>query len=930
LPENFRKEQEENMKSRRSIIPKLVIGGLACFVLLSEASAFQEGLIPAFLVERDGMTIERPARPGAYFDKVGRRFAILGYESGAFEAWAYPLKILRNFELSFLLRGSTRPIAARDIVRFIEVTPAATTITYTWQTFTVKATFVTAIEEPGAVIFLDIDATEPVTVVAGFLPVLQPMWPAGIGGQYAYWDDKLKAYLISEPTRRNHGFVGSPAAQGISYTPAHMLSDTPNEFTIAVEKPAEERGRFIPIVLAGGKGKREDIRAAYEKIAADPQRVYLAALEYYRNLRQSTLRVETPVPNLNLALEWAKVALDNLRVSNPDLGNGLVAGLGASGTGGRPGFGWFFGVDADLNSLSLSSYGAFDAAKEAIAFMRKWQREDGKMPHELSQAAGYVDWFKDYPYGYIHADTTPFYIVAVYDYYGRTGDLEFVRECWPSLRRAYDWCLTTDADGDGLMDNSKAGLGALEFGSLTGIQTDIYLAAVWTRAALGMAKLAWAMGEEKIAAKADADYRKALAALESKFWDAEAGQYAYGFMKDGKLVKELTPWCAMPLFWKMGPEERAFPALEKMCGADLMTDWGVRILSTRSALYEPLNYNYGAVWPFLGGYAAVALYNYDFLIPGYELVLSNAGHMFDDAAGASTELFSGALHVWPQEAVAHQGFSTTGFVLPFVRGMLGLDGNAAERTVTFAPKFPGDWQRVAIENFRVGPETFSFNYERVVGRIGVDIDSRPGSGYRLLLAPVLAPGTVVRRATLNGREHPILVSEGDIHSASLEGRANPAVSPGSMASAAAFMSGERPSMASDSNIHLGTLNGQERPQSTTRPARCVQPIIEALLTGKDRVEIEIEPAFEILPPAIESRVGDFDRGLKVIRQELHDKTLTVMVEGLAGQEYSLGVLNADLIAAVTGAELKGDRLIIRTPPGEARVFLRQEIVITIQ
>ncbi len=452
---------------------------------LSLPLAAQEGLVPAFPLERDAMTLTRLAQPGTYFDKAGRRFAILGFESGVFEAWAYPLKIFRNFELSFLLKGGTRPVAAKDIVRFIEVTPAATTLTYTYQSFTVKATYVTAVDEPGGVILLAVDATEPLTIVAGFLPVLQPMWPAGIGGQYAYWEDKAKAYLISEPRRQNHGYVGSPAAQGISYTPAHMLSDTPNEFTIVIDDPAAVRDRFIPIVLAGGKGKREDIRAVYDKIAADPERVYLAAVEHYKSLSRSTLRVETPVPLLDLALEWSKVAYDNLRVSNPDLGSGLVAGLGASGTGGRPGFGWFFGVDAYLNAMSLSSLGDFAAAKEAIAFTRKWQREDGKMAHELSQAAGYVDWFKDYPYGYIHADTTPYYIAGVHDYYTRSGDLELVRESWPSLRRAYDWCLTTDADGDGLMDNSKAGLGALEFGSLTGIQTDIYLAAVWTRAAAG-------------------------------------------------------------------------------------------------------------------------------------------------------------------------------------------------------------------------------------------------------------------------------------------------------------------------------------------------------------------------------------------------------------------------------------------------------------
>jgi hypothetical protein len=242
------------------------------------------------------MTLSRVAQPNTYFDKAGRKFAILGLESGTFEAWAYPLKLLRNFEFSFFLKDSTRPIPAKDIVRFIEVTPAATTLTFTYQSFTVKATYVAAVEDPGAVVLLEVEATEPLSIVAGFQPVLQPMWPAGIGGQYAYWDDALKAYLISEPTRKNHGYVGSPAAQGISYTPAHMLSDAPNEFIIAIDDPKKTKGRSIPIVLAGGKGKREDIRKVYEKIAADPQAVIHSAEEHYQNLRRDTLRVKTPVP----------------------------------------------------------------------------------------------------------------------------------------------------------------------------------------------------------------------------------------------------------------------------------------------------------------------------------------------------------------------------------------------------------------------------------------------------------------------------------------------------------------------------------------------------------------------------------------------------------------------------------------------------------
>ncbi|MHB8055204.1 MAG: glucosidase family protein, partial [Candidatus Aminicenantales bacterium] len=472
------------MRIRR---PAALVVGL---VLLSAGLRAGTGLIPRFTLEPSDLTLRRPAQPATYFDKVGRKFAVLGSESGSFEAWAYPLKLFRNCEFSFFIGTSTQPIAAKDIVRFIDVAPEATTLTYVFQSFAVRATYVASISEPGAVILLAVDATEPLTIVCSFLPVLQPMWPAGIGGQYAYWDEEVKAYLISEPTRKNHGYLGSPAASGISYTPAHMLSDTPNQFKIVVDRPAEVKHSYFPVVMAGGKGARDEVKKVYERLAADPEAVYREALGHYRKLRAETMRIETPAPEIDLAFEWAKIAYDNLFVENPDLGTGMVAGLGTSGTGGRPGFGWFFGGDAFLNSFSLVGYGAWNDVKTALLFTQKWQREDGKMAHELSQAAGYLKWFEDYPYGYIHGDTTPFYLAACLEYYRWSGDRDFIKASWPSILKAYAWCKSTDVDGDGLMDNSKAGLGALEFGALTGISTDIYLAGAWTRAALAMRELA--------------------------------------------------------------------------------------------------------------------------------------------------------------------------------------------------------------------------------------------------------------------------------------------------------------------------------------------------------------------------------------------------------------------------------------------------------
>jgi len=297
--------------SRAAILA--VLAGL----LLIPAFA-QSGLVPAFEIQKDKILLERRAQPSSPFDKTGRRFAIMGLESGSFEAWAYPLKLVRNFEISFLLGTSTRLIKGQDIVRWIEVTPAATILTYTYQSFTIRAIFISAIDEPSGMVLLDVDSGEPLTLVCSFLPVLQPMWPAGLGGQYAQWDDQLKAYLISESSRRNHVLVGSPAARGISYTPAHMLSDVPNEFRIDLADPRALTGKYVPIYLAGGKGDRQKVIESYRRVSTEPEKCYGQALEHYRRFRQETVTIRTPLPELDLAFEWAKLSLDGLFVQNPD------------------------------------------------------------------------------------------------------------------------------------------------------------------------------------------------------------------------------------------------------------------------------------------------------------------------------------------------------------------------------------------------------------------------------------------------------------------------------------------------------------------------------------------------------------------------------------------------------------------------------------
>src|SRR5213594_5157882 len=62
-----------------------------------------------------------PARPAGYVSAIGRRAALLGSETGSFEAWAWPLKLLYGFELRFKTPLYDEPVLGRDIARRAEV-----------------------------------------------------------------------------------------------------------------------------------------------------------------------------------------------------------------------------------------------------------------------------------------------------------------------------------------------------------------------------------------------------------------------------------------------------------------------------------------------------------------------------------------------------------------------------------------------------------------------------------------------------------------------------------------------------------------------------------------------------------------------------------------------------------------------------------------
>ena len=134
----------------------------------------------------------------------------------------------------------------------------------------------------------------------------------------------------------------------------------------------------------------------------------------------------------------------------------------------------------------------------------------------------------------------------------------------------------------------------------------------------------------------------------------------------------------------------------------LSSDWGVRFLSSSSKYYDPLSYNNGAVWPFLTGFASLALYRYDNPFHAYSLLKENLRIIRDFDYGYATELLSGEYYIPLEQSVNNQIWSYGTTVSSFVEGMIGFSPNVLTKEIVFNPKIPLSISELNVDNLRAG------------------------------------------------------------------------------------------------------------------------------------------------------------------------------------------------------------------------------------
>jgi hypothetical protein len=823
------------IKSLRFTIRLLLLPlGLCITIWQSSAQAETPFSLAKFAIPANPIEISRNIRHGVFFDAAGRRSAILGIEEGRFEAWVYPIKLFHDCRLMVSIEGGDANLNLSAFAKRITARPESVTITYSHPQFTIRETIFSPIDEAGSILLFEVDSSRTLTLMTSFVPDLKPMWPGGLGGQYAAWSQEQKFFILSESRRKFNGLIGSPLAVSGSSTPAHMLAAGGVHFEMKVD-PNQARREYIPIIITGNTDGRAKCIEQYKHLAGNIEPLYKKTVEHYRKLREERTSVHTPDKHYNLSFEWAKVALDKGLVVNPDLGTGLIAGLGLSTDSARPGFGWFFGGDAFINSFAINGYGDFETMRQVYKFLQKYQRQDGKIMHELSQSGGMIRWFEEFPYGYYHADTTPLYLVSFNEYLLQSGDTEMLKGSWESLKKAYAYCLSADTNGDGLMENTVAGLGASELGSLQeDLLTDVLLGAATVKAMQSMAHMAGWMNDEAIKKEAQAKFERGLATLQNRFYQQASGRYLFALTTKGQ-NPELTSWPAVALALRLIEESRADVTLRTLASHEISTDWGTRMLANTSSAYDPIAYNNGGVWPFLTGFVAMGEYEYHRSISAFHHLLQTARLMQEDALGFTSEIWSGDYYRPLDTSVPHQLFSSGMVISPLLRGLVGFKGDARNKRLSIAPQLPVAWDALEVKRYRLGSELFSVSIRRSNGSYQATIEKQTDAPYEIRFAPSFGHFTKIQAVTVEGKPAPFKVEE----------------------------------TSQDTSV-----------------------VVHARINKRLEIEIKYTAGIEIDVPLEAIEIGQRTTGLKFLGVERGTDHLHLLVEGAGGRSYKLRVLSA--------------------------------------
>lgn len=246
---------------------------------------------------------------------------------------------------------------------------------------------------------------------------------------------------------------------------------------------------------------------------------------------------------------------------------------------------------------------------------------------------------------YGSADSTPLYLILLHDWVRQTGDHSLVEELRPHWEACLHWMeqyqdkrglIVFSGNAKGLavqswkdsVDSLSYADGTLGEGVLAVAEVQGYAFAAYQAAS---AFYRW-QGDAAKAETYAAASREIQSVLHELFWMPDHDNFAIALDADNRQL-DVNSSDSGHLLWtgvvRPAEAERLIP---RMLREDMWSGWGLRTLGTGEAMYNPLSYHNGSVWPHDTALFAAGLRRY-----GHEAEFTKVARALTDLANSQDD-----------------------------------------------------------------------------------------------------------------------------------------------------------------------------------------------------------------------------------------------------------------------------------------------------
>lgn len=461
----------------------------------------------------------------------------------------------------------------------------------------------------------------------------------------------------------------------------------PGDYTVRLELRAGESAS-IPFIFAASESE-EELFKSYDSLLAGWKKALAEKKQSMKKWLASSV-VETPSEAINQAFSWASVSLNSM-LHQSSLGTCMFAGY--------PWFLEFWGRDVFWSLFAMVDLGEYGVVKDCVRTMAKFQKKN--MPCTVNLDGNVL---------YHGADVDPLFLYLMDYYKACSGDRSIGRE----LKASVDKSLASLRERNGFVLHQPH---------------ETWMDTVERKGTAIEIQALWAKALEARNPKLSGKLRKVLA---SSFWNSH-DSFPFDAAGEKESSDALTINCAVPLMFRMLPEDKASVALDRI-NADFKTRWGVRTRAPQDEEYSPGTYHKGSAWGLATGWAAAANFANSRPSDGAELLETMAGELGRNGVGSMSECLDS--ETGELLGCTAQAGSAALFIHAVDRYLFGIAPDLPRKRLLLTPLMPHGWKRMARRGRVMGDNSMDFSIidnGRLI--ISIEFEKKPGLECVLTLPP---------------------------------------------------------------------------------------------------------------------------------------------------------------------------------------------------